>query len=257
MLLIEFRAFKDSDTDGSIHPEDGNSMALYFSVANASYTANISAQLTTNWTPIGANCPELPGNVVPYVESYEVKGHLAIRETQRALDLMRLSWGWYLNSPYGTGSSTIEGYLIDGSFGYRSTSGYDNDPSYPSHAHGWSTGPTDALTSFVVGLQLTVPGGSAWTLSPQFGDLQYAEGGFTTPLGKFSAKWVLGRSGYTLSYDVPAHTNGTLVLPGSSSNKAPHVLEDGKGNLQGTFDSSASLYTVSAEGGQHTRAVVY
>jgi hypothetical protein len=144
-------------------------MALYFDGANASYTAQISKQLTTNWGPVGAVTPELPGNIVPYVESYEVKGHLTIRETQRALDLMRRSWGWYLNNPYGTESTILEGYYEDGSFRYAND-GYDYSGSYPSHAHGWSSGPADALISYVVGLRPTAPGGSKWTLAPQFGD---------------------------------------------------------------------------------------
>jgi hypothetical protein len=76
-------------------------MALYFDGANSSYSVRISKQITTNWGPIGAVTPELPGNIVPFVESYEVKGNLAIRETQRALDLMRLSWGWSVSNPYG------------------------------------------------------------------------------------------------------------------------------------------------------------
>ena len=77
--LTRTRAFKNSATDDSIFPEDGNSMALYFNGANSSYAAQISKQLTTNWSPIGAITPELPGNIVPYVESYEIKGHLAVQ----------------------------------------------------------------------------------------------------------------------------------------------------------------------------------
>jgi hypothetical protein len=133
--------FKDSDTNSSIHPEDGNGMVLAFSVANDSYISSISQQLTKNWNEIGAVAPELPNNVVGFVQSFEIKGHLVARQAARALDLIRRSWGWYLNNPYGTGSICIEGYLTDGTFGYRSTTGYADDSSYTSHAHGWSTGP--------------------------------------------------------------------------------------------------------------------
>jgi hypothetical protein len=48
-------------------------------------------------------------------------------------------------------------------------------------------GPTHAQTSYIVGLQLTSPGGRTWTLQHQFGDLTHAEGKFTTPLGLFYA----------------------------------------------------------------------
>lgn len=229
-------------------------MALYFDGANSSHAAQISKQLVSNWGPIGAITPELPGNVVPYVESYEIKGHLAVRETQRALDLMRLSWGWYLNNPYGTESTIMEGYYEDGSFRYAND-GYDSAGSYPSHAHGWSTGPTDALISYVVGLRPTVPGGSRWSLAPQFGDLTSAEGGFTTPLGKFSASWKLQRGGYTLEYDVPAVSSGTLMLP--SGSKQAQVRWEGRRRVQGNFHNSTGLTEVAVPGGKHTLTVVY
>jgi hypothetical protein len=229
-------------------------MALYFDGANSSYAAQISKHLTTNWGPIGAITPELPGNIVPYIESYEIKGHLAVRETQRALDLIRLSWGWNLNNPYGTESTILEGYYEDGSFRYAND-GYDASGSYPSHAHGWSTGPTDALISYVVGLSPTAPGGSEWTLAPQFGDLTSAEGGFTTPLGKFSASWKLQPGGYVLEYDVPAGSTGTLVLP--SESKAPQIHWSEQKQAHSTFNSVTKLTSVSAPGGKHTLNVRY
>ena len=259
-IVDKTSAFKDSDTDASIHPEDGNSMALVFNAANSSYVQSISEQLTTNWGPIGAVCPELPGNLVGFTQSFEVKGHLAARQATRALDLMRLAWGWYLNNPYGTNSTCIEGYLSDGSFGYRATTGYDNDYSYTSHAHGWSTGPTDALTSYVVGLQLTGPGGSTWTLQPQFGDLTHAEGGFTTPLGPFSASWTLINGGYTVSWGFPAGTSGTVLLPAANAaGKQPNVTMDGNARAMTAveYNASAGLMTFNEQGGSHSVKVIY
>ena len=253
-MLTLNRAFRDTDNVTSIHPEDGNSLALAFNMADPSTFLAISMQLTTNWGPIGAKCPELPNNIVPYVEGMEVKGHLFARQANRALELMRLSWGWYLNNPFGVNSTMIEGYLQDGTFGYRSGSGgYGNDVSYASHAHGWSTGPTYALSTYVVGIQLLSPGGATWMLAPQFGDLTSVEGGFTTNLGKFSAKWTLSASGYSLEYGMPTATNGTLVLPaGSTSN----ITLDGKAYTDGVHNSSTGLVTLGNQpGGSHTLLV--
>ena len=42
MIANKVRAFKNADTDASIYPEDGNSMALVFNVANSAYVQNIS-----------------------------------------------------------------------------------------------------------------------------------------------------------------------------------------------------------------------
>lgn len=212
-----YGSFRDNATNTTLHPQDANSMALLFGVvANNSATAQrISSRLTRNWTPIGAEAPELPNNISPFISSFEVQGHLTIGQTNRALDLIRRSWGWYLNNPNGTQSTVIEGYLTNGSFAYRNYRGYDYDAAYVSHAHGWSSGPTSALTNYILGLSITGRLGSTWRLAPQFGDLTNVEGGFTTGLGKYSASWQLNanKTGYTLSWTVPAGTEGTLVLP--------------------------------------------
>ena len=252
-----YSAFRNNPTlNSSIHPEDANSMALYFNAtSSASRASNISSYLRTNWGPIGAITPELPSNIVPFIESFEVKGHFAIRQTQLALDLIRLSWGWYLENPYGTGSSCIEGYYADGSFRYAND-GYDDAGSYPSHAHGWSTGPTDALTSFLLGLTVTAPGGSQWLLAPQFGDLKSVEGGFTAGLGKFSAGWNLTDEGYVLWYDVPRNSMGEVVLPCTTLNVSI-VLDEGEVGC-GAFNAMSGLTTFDqASGGQHTITVSY
>ena len=241
-------AFGDSEGDNSFHPQDGNSMALLFNASSTSYNQNISTYLTTNWISIGSLAPELPNNLMGFGQSFEVKAHFSARESTRALDLIRRAWGWYLNNPYGTTSTCIEGYLADGSFGYRATDGYGDDSSYTSHAHGWSTGPTHALTNYVVGLQLTGPAGSTWTLAPQFGDLTRAEGGFTTPLGKFSATWTLFEGGYSLQWQFPGGTVGMLRLPGAVGQQAPSVMGiKGESVVGGDWDEGAGTLLLGGQ----------
>ncbi|KAK5722576.1 hypothetical protein LTR15_005807 [Elasticomyces elasticus] len=196
-----YGAFKDNNTDTALHPQDANSMALLFGVvSNTSATAkSVSERLTDNWTPIGAETPELKNNISPFISSFEIQGHLTIGRADRALDLIRRSWGWYLNNPNGTASTVIEGYLTNGSFGYRNYRGYNYDTSYVSHSHGWSSGPTSALTNYILGLEVTGPLGSTWKFAPQFGDLTSVEGGFTTGLGKFQAAWNVTNGGRAYS----------------------------------------------------------
>ncbi|KAH7350613.1 putative alpha-L-rhamnosidase B [Rhexocercosporidium sp. MPI-PUGE-AT-0058] len=250
-------AFKDTNVDSSHHPEDGNSLALYYGMASSIHQRNISDKLVTNWGPIGAKCPELKFNIVPFVESMEIKGHLAIGQTNRALDLIRRSWGWYLNNPYGTESTFIEGYLEDGSFGYRAFSGYEKDYSYTSHAHGWSTGPTHALTNYVLGLQLESPGGADWILAPQFGDLKFVEGGFTTSLGQFSAKWTLISGGYELSFDTPVGTTGKLILPAGKTGWPKARLDEKEFRLDFYDGPTAQATRFRVPGGKASITVMY
>lgn len=145
---------------------------------------------------------------------------------------------------------------MNGTFGYRSSRGYDYDSSYTSHSHGWSSGPTSSLTEFVLGLSVTSPGGQTWNLAPQFGDLKTVEGGFTTGLGKYQAAWAVEGRGYTLSYNVPAGTKGQLVLPFLIDGKIPDITFDKKG-LSGSMRPQIGDYgvTLEVEGGKHAIVV--
>ncbi|CAN9188782.1 unnamed protein product [Alternaria alternata] len=213
-----YGAFRDNATLTTLHPQDANSMALLFGLVSPSsaQAQSISTALTKNWTPIGAETPELPGNISPFISSFEIQSHFTVGNTHRALELIRRSWGWYANHPNGTGGSTvIEGYRTNGTFGYRQERGYGYDPSYVSHAHGWSSGPTSALTEFVVGLRVVEPAGREWVVEPRFGDLSEAEGGFVTGLGKFRVGWVRKKDGgeYTVGIETPVGTKGSVRLP--------------------------------------------
>jgi len=252
-----YGAFKDNATNTTLHPQDANSMAVLFNVVSPAPRAqSISTNLLKNWTPIGAVAPELPGNISPFISSFEIQAHFSIYQTSRALDLIRRSWGWYLNNPNGTQSTVIEGYLQNGTFGYRSSRGYDYDTAYVSHSHGWSSGPTSALTEYVLGLSITSPVGSTWKLAPQFGDLESAEGGFVTTLGKFRAAWTLGDRGYSLQFQVPEGTTGQVLLPLLEEGTIPTVNLDGQ-DLQSRKDLQLvnGLLVLNSEGGDHTIVV--
>lgn len=118
-----YGAFADNATTAgkSVHPQDANSMSVLFGVVDSqsNMAQSISERLTDNWTPIGPNSPELEGNVSPFISSFEIQAHLIAGQTDRALELIRTSWGWYLNNENGSQSTVIEGYLVNGTFGYR------------------------------------------------------------------------------------------------------------------------------------------
>ncbi|OGE57769.1 hypothetical protein PENARI_c001G09197 [Penicillium arizonense] len=249
-----YGAFKDNATDTSLHPQDANSMAILFGVVDKKRAASISEKLLVNWTPIGAVAPELPENIASFISSFEIQSHFVVGKPDRALDLIRRSWGWYINNPNGTESTVIEGYLRNGTFGYRMDRGYGYDPSYVSHAHGWSAGPTSALTEYIVGLTVTSRLGQTWKIAPQFGDLESAEAGFVTSLGKFQASWRKGSSGYTLDFSVPKGTVGQLTLPFVTASRKPSITIDGDRLTRGLSYVDHTV-TVKVTGGSH-RVVV-
>ncbi|KAI0169342.1 glycoside hydrolase family 78 protein [Hypoxylon sp. FL1284] len=240
-----------------LHPQDANALAVLFGVVNATSdkAQKISTSLTKNWTPIGAETPELPGEISPFISSFEIQAHLLVGQTKRAFDLIRKSWGWYLNNENGTQSTMIEGYLVDGSFGYRHDAGYGEDYSYTSHSHGWATGPVTALTEYVLGLSITSPAGKNWQLSPHPGDLENVEAGFTTSLGKYSANLTaVGSGAYVLEYDVPEGTHGQFLLPVGPNGS---VTIDGKSVMSSHLsrtaekESKPKVYIGEGQGGKH------
>jgi hypothetical protein len=151
-----------------------------------------------------------------------LQAHYLANEPDSALDLIRLQWGFMLNDPRMTQSTFIEGYSIDGSLHYAP---YTNDPRV-SHAHGWSTGPTYALTAYAAGIQLIGAGGSTWTIAPQPGNLTSVDAGFSTSLGKFSTSFYRSGGKYKrFSFVAPSNTSGDVFLSGT---KGTLVSKSGK-----------------------------
>jgi hypothetical protein len=226
-------AFKESPNNTALYPQDANSMALAFEVLNASdpRAERVSTYLTTNWTPLGPINPEISANVStisPFITSIELEAQFKIGHPERSLELIRSAWGWYLNNPNGTQSTVPEGYLANGTWGYRGDRGYRFDPSYVSHAHGWSSGPTSTLTEYLVGLRVVEPKGRKWELKPAtFDETDRAEAGVTTGLGKFSAKFEIGNGSVSVQWDTPAGTEGFVQLPGQQGK----VVDGGKGSI--------------------------
>lgn len=127
-----------------------------------------------------------------------------------------------------------------------------------SHAHGWSAGPTSALTEFVLGLAVTGPVGSTWQFAPQFGDLKKVEGGFMTALGKFQASWSKGEEKYEAAVVTPSDTSGQLILPVTTQGKKPKVVLDGKVACTKWYRRSqavSDLVVVQTIGGTHSIVV--
>ena len=126
---------------------------------------------------------------------------------------------------------------------YLSSRGYNYDPSLVSHAHGWSTGPTSALSFYVLGLQLTSPQGQTWSIAPHTAGLPSAEGGYETPLGWFGVKWALDAGGWNATVSTPKGTSGSLRPPINGT-----IVVDGEKeepNTSGVVQLSGGEHTVS------------
>lgn len=204
--------YVDNETT-TLAPQDGNSWAVVSNLTlNASQVESISSSLANRWTPYGAPAPEAADAISPFISGFELQTHFLADNTTAALALMRLQWGFMLDDPRMTNSTFIEGYSTTGELHYAP---YLNDARI-SHAHGWATGPTSSLTFYVAGIQLLSAGGKIWRIAPSLGDLTFADAGFSTGVGFFSAKTEIKDGGFEVHFEAPEGTKGEVRIPKAS-----------------------------------------
>jgi len=224
--------FKDNTTAAGslLHPQDANSLAVIFNLTSSAQTANISKALTGRWGTFGAAAPECPDTVSPFIGGFELEAHFHANAT-RALEMLRLEWGYAVNTNLSVQSSLLEGWTVNGSLYYRGDDGYGNDPTYTSHAHAWASGPTSLLSFYVVGLRVVEVLGREWSFAPNPGNLQTVQGGYETSLGAFEASYFVREGSLTGWFATPVDTRGTVTLPGRI------VTIDGvaAGTIQGAY----------------------
>ncbi|KAJ7618214.1 Six-hairpin glycosidase [Mycena polygramma] len=251
----ELGMYRDNVTT-TLCPQDANSFAVLFNITTSpEQAASVSAGLEQNWNELGPVAPELPDTISPFISGFELQAHFVAGNASRAMDLLHREWGYMLYTNLSVESTLLEGFTANGSIWYRSYRGYNYDPAYTSHSHGWSSAPTSALTIYVLGLSVTAPQGSEWLLSPNIAGLPSAEGGFETALGSFGASWSVSTRGATTTFsanvDVPAGTSGVFVVPnellGASRGS---VTVDGKKARVGSNNS------IPLTGGKHAVVVV-
>lgn len=84
--------YRDNDTT-SLHPEDGNSLAVLYNLTQSvEQNQNISEGLTAFWTDIGPVTPELADTISPFVGGFEVCSF------QFRLELYSLCSEWMLSA---------------------------------------------------------------------------------------------------------------------------------------------------------------
>lgn len=206
--------YVDNETT-TLMPQDGNSWAVLANITDSDdKNRAISSALSNRWTDYGAPSPEADDAVSPFISSFELQSHFLSGNASAALALMRLQWGFMLDDPRMTNSTFIEGYQADGELHYAP---YNNDPRV-SHAHGWATGPTSAMTFYIAGIHLLSDGGATWEITPDIGDLTFVDAGFSTNLGAFSSQVNASADGMItgMKFSAPTGTTGSVRVPGVS-----------------------------------------
>ena len=190
--------------DNAVHPQDGNALAVWYGlVGDPARAARISAGLQKTWTAYGAPTTENKSQLKTFPASMEVMAHFAAGSDAAGLELIRRQWGWMLHDPLGTQSTFPEALRADGCI----------CSTYTSMSHGWATGPTAALSEYVLGLRPATPGGATWTFAPHVGDLRFARGRLTLTTGALDAAWTNEANRYTATVTAPAGTTGRVSVP--------------------------------------------
>ncbi|KAF3939119.1 hypothetical protein ABW19_dt0200677 [Dactylella cylindrospora] len=198
----------NTDTRRDVHPQDGNSWAIFSEgLVSKKQAKTISKSLKKRWTKFGAPAVEMPNTISPFASSFELIAHCYAGEHDTAVELMRRMWGYMLDGKGMTNSTFLEGFTVDGNIRYPAY----GSSARNSHAHGWSTGPTYVISTEILGIKLTSPIGYTWKIEPHFVDLDFAEGGYATQLGRFTVKW---QKGGNLQVETPKGTSGDVVWKG-------------------------------------------
>jgi len=82
-----------------------------------------------------------------------------------------------------------------------------------SHCHGWSAAPTYFLSTHVLGIHPLSPGFATVAITPQPGDLRWAQGCVPTPRGPVSVYWRREGSSFEIDASVPGSAGTILILP--------------------------------------------
>jgi alpha-L-rhamnosidase len=227
--------------------QHGNSYAVLYGVAPAPGTTVASMlQKLTGALYRPSTAPNAIGpipvqqssgstQVGPYTSGYELFARFEAGDTTGALALSRNEWGLMRKSSSFYSGATWEYVALDGTPGLGEGT---------SLAHGWASGPTLALSKYVLGVRPIQPGYRTWLIEPQTGDLTWAEGTAPTPYGPIAIAWQKTSRGFRLEIDVPAGTNGTVGVPTSSSTDA--VTDNGRPIQNDEKMTAASAWVDSA-----------
>lgn len=222
--------------------QDANADAVLFGVAPASAVPGILAKLkATLW---GAHGPRpFSGSgystlISPFVSGYELRARLAAGDTAGATQLLSDVWGQMVTSGPDFTGALWENIKSDGGIEKGST----------SLAHGWSSAPTSALTSYVLGARPVAAGYATWIVQPQPGSLTWTVGQVPTPHGPLTVEWGRASSGeFDMDVAAPNGTSGTIAVPVSGANTAITVNGTSVWD-HGTFSAGAGVTSAHSDG---------
>jgi hypothetical protein len=214
-----------SESDHSTLAQDANALAVLFGVAPAADVPRILSSLKSLWGPHGSepySGTTYSNLISPFITAFEVEADYLAGDTSDAQQLLGRTWDQMIDpgNPFYTGTMW-ENIGPDGTA----------TESRTSLAHGWASGPTPIMTSYVLGVQPVAPGYRTFTVDPHPGSLQWAQGAVPTPYGPITVRWE--RNGPRLSVTVAVPPRATAFI--SLADGQQVTLAGGPGGTERTF----------------------
>jgi len=215
-LRSEAGLYEISNTRTGYTAQDANAKAVLYGVAPAAEASGILATLATDlgtsYGPMAFDASYFTtynggaGVISPYISNWEVLARLEQGDTAGALSIINKLWGRMVSEGDYYSGATWESL--------NATTGYPVDNNI-SLAHAWSSGPTAALSKYVLGVRPATPGFKTWLIQPQTGSLAWASGRVPTPFGAITFKWAVNHDSVPFGAEliVPPGTTGTLNVP--------------------------------------------
>lgn len=172
--------------------------------------AVLARKLRTRFGPVVAGKPAPKAyklDISPYMGSFNVLADFATGRSAAALALIRQEWGYMVS--HGPGGVEWERIQLDGVPAGGSLGAVSD-----SMAHAWSTGPTPALSEYVLGVSPAAPGFARWQVAPQPAGLTWAQGVVPTPRGPIGVRWRRGRGqAFVMTLRSPRGERGLVSVP--------------------------------------------
>lgn len=134
VFWLESAGLYRDNSSTTLCPQDANSMSILYNLTtSAEQASRVSEGLEKNWNDLGPVAPELPDTISPFIGSLEVRiitilfrrfliisqlqAHFESNNDDRAMDLLRRTWGYMLYTNLSVESTLLEGFTANGSLG--------------------------------------------------------------------------------------------------------------------------------------------
>jgi alpha-L-rhamnosidase len=235
-----------STTQRGAVAQDANTYAVLYGIAPAARVPGIlramAGVLATSRGDLSVSSPAPAGYhqvIGPFMGSYEAWARFAAGDAAGAYDLLAREWGQMAQGDPGGVLWEVMG--PDGTVHTPGINGAGDGAT--SMAHGWSTGPTSALSQYTLGIAPDAPGYATWSVAPQPGSLRWAQGRAPTPHGPLSVSWAADAEGHRFTLDVtpPPGTEGTVTVPLPGAHATVHLNGRLIWNAQDAFHAAPGV----------------